>query len=103
MFYDYTVGVWNKGPSTKVNGITIPGVLTYVKDVMVDIQPYSQTLLLKDYGYDISVNKRLFMDYDTSIKIGTVFFYVNLQGITEKYECKQIINWDYLEVMCLGL
>ena len=103
MFYDYKVGIWNKGPSTKVNGITIPGVLAWVKDVMVDLQPYSTALLLKDYGYSIEVNKRIFMDMDANIKIGTVFYYVNFKGITEKYECKALINWDYLEVICLGI
>lgn len=103
MFYDYNVAIYNRGASTKVNGITIPGVLTYVKDVMVDIQPYSTALLLKDYGYSIEVNKRIFADYDSAIKLGTVFYYVNLQGVTEKYEVKQIIQWDYIEVMCLGI
>jgi len=103
MFYNYKVGVYNKSASTKVNGITIPGVLTWVKDIKTDIQPYSTALLLKDYGYSVEVNKRLFLGYDSAIKIGTVFYYVNLQGTTEKYEVKQIINWDYLEVMCLGI
>ena len=103
MFYDYKVGIWNKGPSTKVNGITIPGVLAWVKDVLCDLQPYSTALLLKDYGYSIEVNKRIFIDYDSAIKIGTVFYYVNLQGVTEKYEVKTIIQWDYLELACLGV
>ncbi|MBU3176089.1 hypothetical protein KPL47_06870 [Clostridium estertheticum] len=103
MFYDFKVGIWNKGLSTKVGGITIPGVLEHIKDLDVDIQPYSTALLLKDYGYNIEVNKRIFMDYDSAVKIGTVFYYVNLHGITEKYEVKTIINWDYLEVMALGI
>lgn len=103
MFYNYKVGIWNKGPSTKVNGITIPGVLAWVKDVMTDIQPYSKVLLLKDYGYDIECTKRVFMDADNDIKIGTVLYYTNPNSIIEKYEVKQIIQWDYIEVMCLGL
>ena len=103
MFYNYSVDIYNKTAGEKVNGIFIPGVLTYVKTVDVDIQPYSQTLLLKDYGYDIECNKRIFMDMDSSIKIGTVFYYVNFQGVTEKYETKALINWDYLEVIALEL
>jgi len=103
MFYNFKVGVWNRALSTKVNGIVIPGVLAWVKDLDCDIQPYSTALLLKAYGYDIEVNKRIFMDYDSAIKIGTIFYYTNLQDVVEKYECKAIINWDYLEVMCLGV
>ena len=103
MFYDYKVDIYNKSAGTKVNGIFIPGVLTYVKTVDADIQPYSQALLLKDYGYDIECSKRIFMDMDSSIAIGTVFYYVNYQGVTEKYETKALINWDYLEVIALEL
>lgn len=102
MYKNYTVGIWNRGPSTKVGGITIPGVLAWVKDANVDIQPYSTALLLRDYGYSIEVNKRIFMDFDIDIKIGTVFYYTNPQEILEKYEVKTIINWDYLELACLG-
>lgn len=103
MFKNFTVGIWNKAPSTKVNGITIPGVLTFVKNVDCDIQPYSTALLLKTYGYNIEVNKRIFMDFDADVKIGTVFYYTNPQGIVEKYEVKTVIQWDYLEVACLGV
>ena len=103
MFNNFTVGIWNRGPSTKVNGITIPGVLAWVRDADVDIQPYSQALLLKDYGYNIECTKRIFSDFDTDIKIGTVLYYTNPQNILEKYEVKIIINWDYLECACLGV
>lgn len=103
MFYDYKVDIWNKQPSTKVGGIVIPGVLALVKTVECDIQPYSTALLLKDYGYNIEVNKRIFLDYDSAIRIGTVFYYTNKQNVIEKYEVKTIINWDYLEVMALGI
>ena len=103
MFADYKVGVWNRGPSTKVGGITIPGVLAWVRDADVDIQPYSTALLIKQYGYDIEVNKRVFVDFDPDVKIVTVFYYTNPQGILEKYEVKTIINWDYLECACLGV
>ncbi len=103
MFYNFKVGLWNRLPSTKVNGITIPGVLTWVKDSMVDLQPYSTALLLKDYGYSIEVNKRIFMDADPDVKIGTVFYYTNPQGVVEKYEVKVVIPWDYMELACLGV
>lgn len=103
MFNNFTVGIWNRGPSTKVNGVTIPGVLAWVRDANIDLQPYSTALLLRQYGYSIEVNKRIFMDFDIDIKIGTVFYYTNPQEILEKYEVKTIINWSYLELACLGV
>ena len=103
MFYDYNVGIYNKTPGQKIDSVFIPGVLTWVKDISCDIQPYSTALLLKTYGYNIEVNKRIFLDMDIDIKIGTVFYYTNPQNILEKYEVKTIINWSYLEVMCLGI
>lgn len=103
MLCNYKVGIYNRLPSTKVGGINIPGELSWVKDTEVDIQPYSAALLLKQYGYDIEVNKRIFMDFDADIKIGTVFYYTNSENIIEKYEAKIIINWDYLEVAVLRI
>lgn len=103
MLCNYKVGVYNRLPSTKVNGVTIPSTPTWVKDVYVDIQPYSTSLLMKQYGYNIEVNKRIFLDFDPNIKIGTIFYYTNPQNVVEKYEVKAIVNWDYLEVMCLGI
>jgi hypothetical protein len=96
MFDNYLVGVWNRGPSTKVNDITIPGVLAWVRDVMCDVQPYSQELLLKTYGYSIQVTKRFFIDEGADISIGTV-----LMLGTQKHEVKKIIEWDYIEAMTL--
>lgn len=103
MFYDFNVEIYNRLPSTEVDGITIPGVLAWVKDVNCDIQPYSTALLMKQYGYNIEVNKRIFLDFDPVVKIGTIFYYTNPQNTVEKYEVKKIINWDYLEVACLGI
>lgn len=103
MLSNYSVGVWNRGPSTKVNGITIPGVLAWARDADVDLQPYSTALLLRAYGYNIEVNKRVFIDYSPDIKIGTVFYYTNPQGVLEKYEVKTLVSWDYLDCACLGV
>jgi len=103
MFDVYKVGIYNKAPGTKVDGIFIPGVLSWVKDIMCDVQPYSRALLLKNYGYDIECTKRIFMEFDANIKIGTGLYYTNPQLVVEKYEVKTIINWDYLELACLGI
>ena len=96
MFNNYNVGIWNKRLGAKVGGIYIPGALSYIKDIYCDMQPYSTELLLKDYGYNIEVTKRFFIDDISDIKIGTVLKYG-----TENHEVKKIIAWDYFEVMTL--
>lgn len=103
MFYDFQVEIYNRLPSTKVNGVTIPGALVLIKTIDVDMQPYSTELLIKQYGYNIECNKRIFMDFDPAIKVGTILQYTNPQNTVEKYEVKKIINWDYLELACLGV
>lgn len=105
MFDDFKVGIYNKPPGTKVGGIFIPGTLAWVKDIMCDVQPYSRALLLKNYGYDIEVNKRIYVDYfDKDIKIGTIVKYIDKYGKELSLEVKAI-PWDneYMEVMLLGL
>lgn len=103
---DFTVGIYVKTEGYQdSHGSWVPGGEQFVKNVDCDIQPYSQELLLKDYGYDINVNKRIFIDdFETSIKIGTILKYLNKQGVTEVYEVKAI-PWDdgYMEVACLGV
>lgn len=102
--YDYKVGVYVRGVSTKVNGMSIPGELVKVKDIDCDMQPYSKELLLKQYGYNIEVNKRFFTDFDPNIKIGTILYYTNPQYVIEKYEVKAI-PWEEptMEVIALGI
>ena len=97
MFANYTVGVWNRAASTKVNGVTIPGALSLLKTIDCDMQPYSTELLIKTYGYDIPVTKRFFIDDVADIKIGTI-----LQLGTDQHEVKKIVEWDsYFDVFTL--
>jgi len=97
MFTNYTVGVWNRVASTKVNGVTIPGALSLLKTISCDMQPYSQELLIKSYGYDIPVTKRFFIEDIADIAIGTILKYG-----TDSHEVKKIIAWDnYYDIMTL--
>jgi len=105
MFDDYKVGIYNKPPGTKVGGIFIPGTLAWVKDIMCDMQPYSRALLLKNYGYDIEVNYRIYIDYfEKNIKIGTILRYTDKYDKEVSLEVKAI-PWaeEYMEVMALEL
>lgn len=104
MLKGFTVAVWNHGTSTKVNGIFIPGTLTFVKNIDCDLQPYSTALLLSQYGYNIECTKRIFMDFDSAVKIGTILKYTDNYGTKLNLEVKSI-PWaeQYMEVMCLGV
>ena len=105
MLKNYNVDIYNKATGQKVNGISIPGALTWVKNIYCDLQSYSTELLLKDYGWNIEVNKRIFIDYfDSDIKIGTVIKYENTQSIIESYEVKKFIPYsNHMEVFALGI
>ena len=105
MLKGFSVAVWNHGTGTKVNGIYIPGTLAKVKDIDCDIQPYSKALLLKNYGYDIEVNKRIYIDhFDSDIKIGAILKYTDKYNVNISLEVKAI-PWDdgYMEVFGLGI
>lgn len=100
MFYNKGIEIWNMVNGYKDNdGIYHEGQLEKSKTVMVDVQPYSTERLKKDYGYEIDVNKRIFMDLDDDIKINTVIKYK-----ANSMEVKKIIEWDdYMEVFCLEM
>jgi len=103
MLCNFTLDVWNKGPSTKVNGVVIPGILAYVKTIDCDLQPYSTALLLKNYGYNIEVTKRIFIDhFDADVKVGTVFKYKDGYGQDSNLLVKAIPWMDeYMDISLL--
>lgn len=100
MFYNKEIDIWNIGEGYKDDdGIYHEGGLQYSKTLMVDVQPYSTERLKKDYGYEIDVNKRIFMDLDDSIQINTVIKYKG-----NSMEVKKYLEWDdYMEVFCLEM
>lgn len=98
-----TVGIWNKGPTTKVNGITIPGILVLSETIDVEIQPYTTSLLLKDYGYNIEVDRRVFYsEFDANMKVGTVIKYIDKYGVDTSLTIK-LIPWDDDHMELTGL
>jgi len=105
MTKNFTVGVYIKGVSQKIGGIVIPGTLAWVKDIDCDIQPYSKALLMKTYGYDIEVDKRVYIDYfDSIVNIGTILKYTDDYGKVINLSVK-VIPWErsYMEVIALGV
>ena len=105
MLKNFNVDIFNKSSGEKVNGIYISVTLNHLKNIDCDLQPYSTELLIKNYGWNIAVNKMILIDYfDKDIKIGTIIKYTNKQNVTESYEVKKFIPWgNYMEVFLLGL
>jgi hypothetical protein len=99
MFYDKKLQVYTMTEGYKdEDNIWIEGKLEYLKAIVADVQPYSQDLLKKQYGFDIEVTKRVFCDLDLNIVIGSVFK-LDANNI---WEVRKIIQWDdYMELMCL--
>jgi len=99
MFYNKNLDLWNTIAGHKgTNNVWVKGSDAFVKDINVDIQPYSSELLKKEYGLDEECTKRLFTDVDTNIKMGSV-----LKDNSEKinYLVNAIIPWDdHMELMC---
>lgn len=78
-----------------------------VKDnINCDMQPYSTEKLQHDYGFNIDVTKRVFMDIDNNIVdlVETQHKTLYLKDGNTVFEIRKIISWDtYMEVMCYGL
>lgn len=79
---------------------------TIKSNISCDIQPYSTEKLQHDYGFNIEVNKRVYMDLDTNIvdmfekRHKTLY----LKDGNMTYEIRKIIAWDtYMEVMLYGI
>jgi hypothetical protein len=100
MFYDKEIEIFAKGETTKnIYGGTVIGQSIYIKTILGDVQPYSKELLVKEYGYDIQVSNRVFIDLDSLVTEGKILKYKNVD-----YEIKKIIEWDdYMELMIYGI
>lgn len=95
MFYNKNIEIWIKGKKEKNNiGQIVETPPSKVKEILVDVQPYSREEILKDYGFTVDCSKRIFMDLE-DININTnLIKYKN-----RPYDIKKIIEWDdYLEV-----
>jgi hypothetical protein len=72
----------------------------FIKNILVDIQPYNTEMLKKNYGYDIEVSNRIFYDHfgiDTDIKINYIL--KTLEEVQKEYEIRKFIPWDtYMDI-----
>ena len=100
--------IYQNGTSTTDDyGNYVPGAPQTVKsNISCDMQPYSTEKLQKDYGFDIEVTKRVFMDVDNNIidlvEMQHKTLYLKDGSVT--YEIRKIIPWDtYMEVMIYGI
>lgn len=96
MFYDKSIELWEKGSSSKNSiGQVVAAPPVFIKNMMVDVQPYSSEEARKDYGFDVICTKRMFCDLE-DININTNIIKYKDKG----YDVIKIIDWDdYLEVL----
>lgn len=103
MLYDKNVEIWTKGTKTKNSiGQMIRTEPQFLKNLMVDIQPYSNEEAKKEYGFSIECTKRMFCDIE-DININTNV----IKYKSKSYEITKIIPYDdelppfdnYMEVM----
>lgn len=91
--------LWNITSGHKgTNNVWIKGSEEPVKNIDCDVQPYSSELLKKEYGCEEECTKRIFMDPDANIKMGSILK-DNVKKIS--YLVNRVIDWDdHMELMC---
>lgn len=89
MFYNKDIGVYELRSVENDWGVTVEDEYFHVKDLVVDIQPYSKEKLEKDYGYKLETTKRLFYDLDASLNESSIITY---EG--NPYKVVNIERWD---------
>lgn len=96
MFYVKKVEIWEKGNSVDLGGgLIIDGELEKVREIKVDIQPYTRSQAKRDYGLDVDVTNTMF-SAPVQLKPGvSVIVY---QG--DFYDVIEVIDWEeYVEAI----
>lgn len=93
-----TYKLYGKGTGSKNSHGDWVTTDTYIKDILVDKQPYNSELLLKTYGYKLDVTNRLFYPFfgvDSDIKEKCLLKILNDDGTDKEiYEIRKSIIWD---------
>ena len=94
MFYNKEIKLYELKPFKNKWGVVEEEKYSFIKNMRVDIQPYSQEKLNKEYGYDLKATKRMFCNIDLSITESTLVLY---RG--QPYFIVKIVEWDdYLDI-----
>lgn len=94
MFYTKEVKIYKLEQVVDEWGTIGESKYVLVKSLPVDIQPYSQDKLNRDYGYDLETTKRMFCDIDNSVDEASLVLY---RG--KAYRVVKIVEWDdYLDI-----
>lgn len=94
-WYNKTVELWKKGKKGK-NALKQDIYIDPEKLMTIecDVQPYSREEVLREYGLDVDVKYRIFMDEYPNID-GTYLVYKG-----SKYDVVKTLDWDnYCEVI----
>lgn len=94
MFYTKEVKVYRLEATENEWGEIVEEQYMYVKDLTVDVQPYSREKLQENYGYKLDTTKRMFCDLDDDLQEDTIIKY---RG--SLYKIVNIVEWDdYLDI-----
>lgn len=94
MFYTKEVKLYELQAFENEWGIVEEEKYTFINTIMVDVQPYSQEKLNRDYGYDLQVTKRMFCNIFDDITESTLVTYRD-----KPFHIVKIVEWDnYLDI-----
>lgn len=94
MFYNKEVKLYELQPFVNEWGVTEEDKYVLVKDMIVDIQPYSQEKLNREYGYDLQATKRMFCDIEPLLSESSVIVHRE-----QPFNIVKIVEWDdYLDI-----
>ncbi|WP_010249221.1 hypothetical protein [Acetivibrio cellulolyticus] len=100
MFYDKKIDIlsFSDGYSDDY-GLWHNGGETVLKTIQCDVQPITKELANKIFGYEDTVEYRVFCDIDANVDTGTIIQYKN-----KKYKVVKIFEWDdYLDLLVDGV
>ncbi|MGF7184962.1 hypothetical protein GGQ84_001047 [Desulfitispora alkaliphila] len=96
MFYNKKLKLYKRGEGYfDDRRIWHEGELEHIKTINCDVQPYSKSLLMKDYGYAVECQNRAFINPDSDFEL---FNRVEYQD--KQFKIVKVIEWDeYWELM----
>lgn len=94
MFYNKNIKLYELQQGKDEWGAMVESSYKYIKNMLVDIQPYSRDKLKRDYGYDLETTKRLFCDTGLGVKESSLITYRD-----KPFHVVKIVEWDdYLDI-----
>lgn len=96
MFRDKAIEIWSPGERVDLGGgVFTQGEYTKVKELMVDVQPYSKAQAYHEYGLDIDVTNTIFSPVISIVPGIDIIKYLGYE-----YDVMELVIWDeYIEIL----